>query len=146
MHNGWGQPERPKLVHLFAFDAFYQEGLSRTVLCSVPSYHFAQHVLQIKSSEIILITNWSISGHFQKYSVFVPPKFCISIVFILSWDLNLETMLMQKFGQTNRKYGGIFESGLVDRCTRAWLRVQQHSYLQSRNNNMPTLQTNIIIG
>ena len=45
-------------VHLFAFEAFYQEGLSPTVLSSVPSFHFSQHVLcLIKSPEIILITN-----------------------------------------------------------------------------------------
>ena len=47
-----------------------------------------------------------------------PPKFCISIVFILSWDLQwsqerLETMLMQTFGGTNKEYNGIFESGLL---------------------------------
>ena len=52
------------------------------------------------------------------YSLFVPPKFCISIVFILSWDLQwsqerLETILTQNFGGTNKKYYGIFESGLL---------------------------------
>ena len=60
----------------------------------------------------------SIIGHFGKYCLFVPPKFCISIVFVFSWDHcksqeKLETMLMLNFGGTNKKYYGIFRSGLL---------------------------------
>ena len=44
---------------------------------------------------------------FSKILFFVPPKFCISIVFNFSWDLQspqekLETMLMQNFGGTKK--------------------------------------------
>ena len=59
--------------------------------------------------------------HFQKYHntlCFIPPKFCISIAFIFSWDHSKsqekkETMFMQNFGGTNKEYYGIFESGLL---------------------------------
>ena len=55
--------------------------------------------------------------------MFVPPKFCISIAFIFSWDHSksqekMETVFIQNFGgqtnkQTNKEYYGIFESGLL---------------------------------
>ena len=53
-----------------------------------------------------------------RYSLLIPPKFCISIVFILSWDLQLsqerlDTMPMQNVGGTNKECYGIFESGLL---------------------------------
>ena len=49
------------------------------------------------------------------------PKFCISIVFSLSWghfnsQEKLKTMLMQKFGVTNKEHYGVlwyFWSGLL---------------------------------
>ena len=49
--------------------------------------------------------------------LFVPPKFCISIAFIFSWDHSksqekMETMFIQNFGGTNKEYYLIFESGL----------------------------------
>ena len=47
-----------------------------------------------------------------QYSLFVSPKFCISIVFSFSWELKrpqekLKTMLMQNFGMTRKEYYGM---------------------------------------
>ena len=54
-------------------------------------------------------THHNCIGLFQNYLLLfaVPPKFCISIVFNFSWDLQspqekLETMLMQNFGGTKK--------------------------------------------
>ena len=50
------------------------------------------------------------------YSLFVPPKFCISIVSSFSWDdcksqEKIKTILMQFFGGTGKEYYGIFDTG-----------------------------------
>ena len=50
------------------------------------------------------------------YSLFVLPKFCISIVFVFSWDLQwfqekLETVIMQSFGGVNKENYGILDIG-----------------------------------
>ena len=47
-----------------------------------------------------------------QYSLFVTPKFCVSIVFSFSWghfysQEKLKTMLMQNFGVTNKKHYGM---------------------------------------
>ena len=44
---------------------------------------------------------------------FVPPKFCISIVFNFSWDLRqVENNAYAKFWRDKKEYYGKFESGL----------------------------------
>ena len=69
--------------------------------------------------------------HSRKYhnipqcSLFVTPKFCISIVFSFSWELKwpqekLKTMLMQNFGVTDKEHYGMlwhFWSGQLQICS-----------------------------
>ena len=71
--------------------------------------------------------------HSRKYhnipqcSLFVTPKFCISIVFIFSWELKwpqekLKTMLMQSFAETNQEHYGMlwyFWSGQLSLTSQA---------------------------
>ena len=46
---------------------------------------------------------------------FVPPKFCISIVFNFSWDLRqIETNAYAKFWRDRKEYYGKFENGLLE--------------------------------
>ena len=70
------------------------------------------------------------------YSLFVPPKFCISISFIFSWDHiksqeKMERMFMQNFGGSNKEDNGIFESGLFFFLRRS-----------NQENNLGSLHTN----
>ena len=78
--------------------------------------------------EIFFLSHWR-KGHHLTYKLLAntkntiilficPPKFCINIIFIFSWDLQrsqekLETMLMQNFVWTNKEYYGIFDTGLL---------------------------------
>ena len=87
--------------------------------------------------------------HSRKYqnipqcSLFVTPKFCISIVFIFSWELKwpqekLKTMLMQNFGVTTNSIMvcyGIFWSG------QQWLFIR--NYLFSRWSFLSQILTSV---
>ena len=71
----------------------------------------------MKQKKFIFTPELSID-HFRKYhnipkcSLFVTPKFCISIVFSSSWghfnsQKKLKTMLTQTFGVTNKEHYGM---------------------------------------
>ena len=47
-----------------------------------------------------MLSKFAVTGHFGKYhnTLCLSPKFCISVVFVFSWDLQLERMLMQNLG------------------------------------------------
>ena len=74
---------------------------------------------------VLLLLHASWIDHSRKYhdipysSLFVTPKFCLSIVFSFSWELKwsqekLKTRLMQNFGMTNKEHYGIFWSGQLE--------------------------------
>jgi len=136
---------------LFAFDVFYQEGLSTQSCVVFPAFiSLSMYSAKLSHQRLFSSPTEAYPGieyrPLSKILCVCPSKILHNYCIYSLLGLTLKTMLMQNFGRTNKKYGGIFESGLLDRWTQAWLPVQQHSYLQSHNNNMPTLQTNIIIG
>ena len=75
------------------------------------------HLASFWKWEFLELGKWSID-HSRKYhntpqcSLFVTPKFCISIVFSFSWELKwpqekLKTTLTQNFGVTNKGHYGM---------------------------------------
>ena len=85
------------------------------------------HPMRVSSSSIV---------HFRKLFV-CPSKFCISIVFVFSWDhcnsqVKLETMLMQNLGGQTKSIM-VFSSGLLKECLFAIVTpVKEHSDINER--------------
>ena len=73
----------------------------------------------------------------------VAPKFCISIVFSVSWELKwpqekLKTMLMQNFGVTNKEHYGMlwyFWSGQFQKETMSQNLSSENEFYVHENKN-----------
>ena len=91
-------------------------------------------------------------SQYQKYHntlCFVPPQFCVSIVFISSWDLQrcqekLETMLVQKFGGTNKAYYGSFDTGKL--LVKTPMRTNLNSVLDKKKSTPSRINFHLKLG